>query len=367
MKQFYSFIRKEFYHIFRDRRTMMILIAMPIVQIILFGFAITTEVKNSRIAVVDPSDDISTRHIIEQLNASEYFTVTERAVSAREADELFRAGEVSLAVVFGERFHENLIHTGEAAVQLIADASEPNQSVAVTNYASRIIQAYQEELVREFRIPLRVEQEVRMLYNPAMRGAFNFVPGVMGLVFILICAMMTSIAIVREKELGTMEVLLSSPVKPLYVVISKMVPYFVISCINLATILLLAVFVLELPIAGSLFWLCLFSLLYIFLALAIGMLISTQVNTQVAAMLLSGVVLMMPVMLLSGMIFPTENMPALLQWISAIIPARWYIEGVKKLMIQGVPASCILKEILILSAMAGWVTWMSLKRFKVRL
>jgi ABC-2 type transport system permease protein len=200
-----------------------------------------------------------------------------------------------------------------------------------------------------------------------MKGAYNFVPGVMGLILMLICAMMTSISIVREKETGTMAVLLVSPVKPVYVILAKMTPYFTLSIFNLITILLLSVFVLGVPVAGNLFLLIFVSLIFILTALALGLLISNLVNTQVAAMLVSGLGLMMPTMLLSGLIFPIESMPPILQWLSCILPVRWYIEVVRKVMIQGVDAVFVLKEIAILSGMAVVLLVVSLKKFKIRL
>jgi ABC-2 type transport system permease protein len=272
-----------------------------------------------------------------------------------------------MVVVFSENFANNLLHGGEAAVQLLADGTEPNQASMLTGYASGILNSYRQELMGQYKIPFQIVPEVKMLYNPQSKGAYNFVPGVMGLILTLICAMMTSIAIVREKEMGTMEVLLSSPVKPIYIILAKAVPYFTISIVNLVTIFLLSVYVLDVPIAGSLFWLSFVSLLFVFLALSLGLLISTIVDTQLAAMLASGMVLMMPIMLLSGMMFPIESMPKILQWISNIVPARWYIEAVKKLMIQGVEIRFVMKELLIIAAMAGGLVLVSLKKFKTRL
>ncbi|MDR2948932.1 MAG: ABC transporter permease [Prevotella sp.] len=367
MRQFLSFVKKEFYHIFRDKRTMLILLGMPVVQIILFGFAITTEVKNTQVAIFDPSKDISTQRITEQLGASEYFSVAQILSNPDEIEKVFKEGKANLVVVFGENFNENLLHTGEASIQLIADATDPNQSLTLTGYATNIIGSYQQELMREYNIPFQIKPEVRMLYNPQMKGAYNFVPGVMGLILILICAMMTSIAIVREKEMGTMEVLLASPIRPIYIILAKAVPYFTLSVVNLSSILLLSVFVLEVPVAGSLFWLAIISLIFIFVALALGLFISSVADTQVTAMLISGIGLMMPVMLLSGMIYPIESMPVVLQWLSDIIPAKWYISAVKKLMIQGVSVVYVLKEMGILIVMAIFLLTVSLKKFKVRL
>ena len=367
MKQFISFARKEFYHIFRDKRTVLILLVMPVIQIILFGFAITTEVKNVQVAVFDPSKDASTQRIIEQFQASSYFTIVEELTNPDQINDVFKYGKINLVLVFSENFADNLLHTGEAAIQLVADGTEPNQASTLTGYASNILGSYQQELIEEYKVPFQIKSEVKMLYNPHMKGAYNFVPGVMGLILILICAMMTSIAIVREKETGTMEVLLSSPLKPTTIILAKLVPYFTLSIVNLTTILLLSVFALEVPIAGSLFWLALLSLLYIFLALSLGLLISTVVSNQMAAMLVSGMGLMMPIMILSGMIFPIESMPKILQWFSSIVPARWYIAAVKKIMIQGAEVQFVAKEFAILATMALVLMIVSLKNFKTRL
>jgi ABC-2 type transport system permease protein len=373
----FSFVKKEFFHIFRDRRTVMILLVMPIVQIILFGFAITTEVKNTAIAVFDPSKDVSTQQIIERLQSSEYFTLVEELHNPDDIQRVFQEGKVRLAVVFSENFHANMLHTGENAIQLIADASDPNQAVIFTGYASNIINQWTMEnrqlTMENNNLPLNLIQgstvncQLKTLYNPQMKGAYNFVPGVMGLIMMLICAMMTSISIVREKERGTMEILLASPMKPIYIIVAKMTPYFVLSVVNLATILLLSVFVLGVPVTGNLTALVAVSLLFIVTALSFGLLISNIVSTQVAAMLISGMGLMMPTMLLSGMMFPIESMPGILQWISAVFPARWYIEAVRKLMIQGVDVVFVAKEFAVLSGIAALILIISLKKFKTRI
>ncbi|MFV0470025.1 MAG: ABC transporter permease [Dysgonomonas sp.] len=367
MKQFVSFVKKEFYHIFRDTRTMLILLVMSVIQIILFGFAITSEVRNVQVAVLDPSKDISTERIIDQIGNSEYFTIARYLNNPDEIDRIFKEGDIGLVIVFGDNFNENLLHTGESSVQLIADATDPNQSRILTGYATNIIRTYQQELMQEYKIPFRIVTEARMLYNPQIKSSYNFVPGVMGMILMLICAMMTSIAIVREKETGTMEILLASPLKPIYIILAKAVPYFTISIFNLMIILLLSVYVLGVPVAGSLFWLIFVSLIFILVALSLGLMISTLVNTQVAAMLFSGMGLMMPVMLLSGMVYPIESMPPILQWISTLIPARWYISAVKKLMIEGAGISSVIKELSILSSMAALLLVVSLRNFKIRL
>lgn len=367
MKQFLSFIQKEFYHIFRDRRTILILLGMPIVQIILFGFAISTEVKNVKVAVLDQSKDVSTRQIIDKIDASEYFNIHQILTDANEIENVFRRNTSDLVVVFEPNFDNNLRHTGQAKVQLIADATDPNNATILTNYAGSIITDFQQSLRIGNTPSLQIIPQVKLLYNPGMESAYNFVPGVMGLILMLICAMMTSISIVREKETGTMEVLLVSPVRPIFMIIAKMVPYFVLSCVNLITILLLSVYVLHVPVAGSLLSLALLSAVFITVSLSLGLLVSTIATTQVEAMLLSGMVFMMPTVVLSGMIFPIENMPLPLQIVSNIIPAKWYIIGVKRIMIEGLSISFAFKQIAILLGMATVLIIISLKKFKKRL
>lgn len=368
---FLSFVLKEFKHIFRDRRTMLILLGMPIAQILLFGFAISTEVKNSQVAVLDPMPDATTRRIIARVDASEYFNVTHRIHDIAEADELFRKGDISLALVFSENFTSNLRHTGEARVQLVADGCEPNQAQMVTGYMQQVLsQAISAE---QFKVqsskfnaaPFSVS--TRMLYNPQSKSAYNFVPGVMGMILLLICAMMTSVSIVREKETGTMEILLASPMPPLGIIIAKAVPYFVLSCVNLTTILLLSKFVLQVPVQGNLVLLLGISMIYILLSLALGLFVSNIVRTQMAAVLISGMGFIMPTIILSGLMFPIESMPNILQWISCIIPARWFISAIRKVMIEGVGLVYVWKEVLILSATALVLLAASIKQFKVRL
>ncbi len=361
MKQFWAFIKIEFFHIFRDRRTMLILLGMPVLQIILFGFAITTELNHSRVAVLDPSKDAVTTRITERIDENRYFSVVKELSSASDIETVFRHDEADIVVAFTPDFDANL-STGEAGIQLVVDATDPNTGNMMAGYVQGIVgQALQSGTQSS---PI---VQPHLLFNPQMKSAYNFVPGVMGLILMLICAMMTSISIVREKETGTMEVLLVSPIRPIFIILAKAVPYLVLSCVNLATILLLSVYVLHVPVEGSLWTLSFLSLLLIAVALSLGLLISCVVQNQVAAMIVSGMGLMMPVMLLSGMIFPIESMPAVLQWISNIIPARWYIQAVKKVMIEGLGMAAVWHEALILSGMAALLIGLSLKKFKERL
>ncbi|MCG8309090.1 MAG: ABC transporter permease [Cytophagales bacterium] len=367
MRQFITFTRKEFYHILRDRWTMLMLLAFPLIMIILFGFGITTEIKNSKIAVYDPSKDLATQNIIKKLETSEYFILSEYLNSPDQIELIFKEGKIGLMVVFSERFYENLIHTGDAQILLIADGTDPNTASTLTNYASRIIMMYLQELTDIEHLPFQINTEVKLLYNPTLEGAYNIVPGVMGMVLMLICALMTSVSIAREKELGTMEVILVSPMPPLLIVLSKVVPYFTISLINFTNVLILAVFLLGVPVNGSLFTLYLVSIIFIFVALALGLLISSVTNRQLVALLMSAMGLMMPVVMLSGLMFPIENMPLILQGIAQIIPAKWYIEAIRDVMIKGLGPADVIKEIGILSLMAVVLIGASLKKFKIRL
>ena len=361
MKQFRSFVRKEFLQIFRDRRTLLILLVMPLMLVLMLGYAIKTELNNARMAVLDPSKDAATAGIKERFRASRYFTVVEETESRARIDELFRRGDISLALVFAPHFAESLRQPGrEAAVQLIADGTDPNQAALLTGYAQGVMAAGGSAAEA---LPV----ETRMLYNPQQQSSYNFVPGVMGIVLMLICAMMTSVAIVREKETGTMEVLLASPLRPMQIIISKIAPYFTLSVVNIATVLLLATQVMGVPLRGSIGWLAAASVLFIVVALALGLLISTLVNRQMEALLASGIGLMMPTLVFSGLIFPLESMPAALRWISELIPARWYISAVRKIMIEGAGPECFAKELAVIALMAAVLMAAALKKFKVRL
>ncbi len=367
MKQFISFVQKEFRHILRDKRTMLILFGMPVVMIILFGFAVTTEVQNVRLAVLDPSNDQATTEIIHELDANKYFDFVMYVHNAEEVNRAFLGNKADIVLSFEENFEQNLLHTGTASIQLLVDGTDPNMCKILVGYVTNILNTYQQKRVTPGKTMIQIIPHVKMLYNPQTKSAYNFVPGVMGLILMLICAMMTSISIVREKETGTMEVLLVSPIKPLYIVFAKMVPYFVLSCINLTTILLLSVYVLGVPMSGNLGLLVTISMLFIVVALSIGLLISTIVDTQVAAMLVSGMVLMLPVILLSGMIYTIESMPLPMQFVSNIIPAKWYILCVKKVMIEGLGIGAVYHEVLILLFMAFVLLTISIKLFKDRL
>ncbi|HSH20955.1 MAG TPA: ABC transporter permease [Draconibacterium sp.] len=367
MKQFLAFVRKEFYHVFRDRKTLLLLFGMPIMQIVLFGFALTNEIKNTKIVICDYSNDTATRQIIDRLEVSNNFEIEKALPGHFEIENAFKEGKIKMVVVFPANFDYDLNHTKKAQIQIIADASDPNTATTLTMYATNIIAGYQSDLLKGQNIPFKIETEMRMIYNPELKGSTNFVPGVMALVLFLISVLMTSVSIVKEKENGTMEVLLVSPFNALLVVISKAIPYFILSLINLTVILLLSVFLLDMPIKGSILLLFAESSLLVITALSLGLLISNSTASQRTAMILSLLGMMLPTMLFTGFLYPLENMPLPLQIFSNLVPSKWYYIIVKSIMIKGLGFSAIWKETLILVGMTLFLLFVSIRKFKIRL
>lgn len=351
MKQFFSFILKETKHIIRDKRTMLMLFGMPIVMMLLFGFAITNDVRNVRVVIVMSNTDNATQQVVDRLAASEYFTLTKVVATPAEAEEAIRDQKADMAIVFSQDFASR-----KSGYQLIVDATDPNMAQQWTTYANAVINNTEAKAVN-----------TKLLYNPQMKSTYNFVPAIMGTLLMLVCAMMTSISIVREKEKGTMEVLLVSPTKPLMIIVAKLVPYLVLAFTILSIILLMSSFVLGIPIKGSLFWIYVVSTIYILLALSLGILVSTIAETQLVALLISAMLLMMPVIMLSGMMFPIESMPKILQYISAIVPTRYYISAMRKLMIMGTGIEEIYFEVSILISMLIALMSLALAKFNKRL
>jgi len=367
MKRFRGFVTKEFYHIFRDKRSLFILFGMPIVQILLFGFAITNEINNVDIAILDHSKDATTQEIINKIAASKYFSVQQYIENENDIEKAFQKGTIKSVLIFENNFSKNLIKENKATVQIIADATDPNTANTISNFVTAILQKYQQELNKTVRIPYQIIPKTRMVYNPELKSVFMFVPGVMTIILMLVSAMMTSISITREKELGTMEILLVSPLKPIQVIIGKVVPYIFLSIINAIIIILLSIFVFKMPIQGSLFLLGFESVLFIITSLSLGILISTISDSQQTAMMISLMALMLPTILLSGFIFPISSMPLPLQIISNIIPAKWFIVILKGVMLKGVGMAFIWKETLILTGMTVFFIVLSIKKYKIRL
>ncbi len=366
MNRFLAFVKKEFYHIFRDRRTLVILFGMPVVQILLFGYAITNEIKDARIAILDKSKDHLSVRLIEKIRSSGYFLIEDYLNQEVEIEKLFKEGTIKLVLVIDESFAQNLEKQHATNIQLLADATDPNTANTLINYATAIIRNFQAE-INSGTLPLTIIPEVRMRYNPNLRSVFLFVPGLITIILMLVSAMMTSISIAREKEVGTMEVLLASPMQPGQVILAKVVPYLMLSFINAVVILIMGKFIFGVPINGSLPLLLLESILFILMALSLGILISTVTQSQQAALLISLMGLMLPTILLSGFIFPIENMPPALQVISNFIPAKWFIIIAKSIMLKGVGITYFWQETLVLVGFTILFVALSIKKFKIRL
>lgn len=354
-------IRKEFKHIARDKQTILILLVMPIVLICLFGFAVSTEVRGIRVAIVDEQKTQDSRRLCEKINANEYFSVSGYVNDVQEIESYLKQGKADVGIVLSK----------QQGIQILADGSEPNQAQTRVAYLSQILAGSRVSGVSEVsggncQIVNCPIVNGKMLFNPQLKSSYNFVPGVIGVILLLICAMMTSISIVREKERGTMEILLASPMHPLYIIIAKLLPYLMVSSINLVTILLISYFVLGVPIVGSILLFCAITLLYILVALALGLFISTVVNSQLAAMLLS-LLMIVPAIYLSGMVFPIESMPEAAAKVSNVIPTRWYIDASRKILIQGVSAQYLIKNFAVLAIEAVVLIAVSVKLYKTRL
>ena len=367
MKRFIGFIQKEFYHILRDKRSLFILFGMPIVQVLLFGFAITNEINNVDIAILDHAKDATSKEIIDKIAASKYFSIKQFIDHEAAIEPAFKKGQIKAVLNFEEDFSKKLITGNKATIQIITDATDPNTANTISNYVASILLNYQQDLNKGAPLSYQIIPKTRLAYNPELKSVFMFVPGVMTVILMLVSAMMTSISITREKELGTMEILLVSPLKPVQVILGKVVPYILLAVINAIVIILLSIFVFRMPVQGSLFLLAAESLLFIINALSLGILISTISATQQTAMMASLMGLMLPVILLSGFIFPISSMPIPLQLISNIIPAKWFIIIVKGIMLKGVGLAYVWKETLILIGMTLFFITISTKKYKTRL
>ena len=367
VKLFWAFVKKEFFHIFRDKQTLLILFGLPIALIMIFGYVVSNEIKDVQIAIFDQSKDATTQKITNKLLSSGYFILNMNLDNADEIEAVFRKGKVREVIIFEPDFANNLEKNGIANIQIIADASDANTANLVVNYTKAIIFDYLKEININKKLPLQIKPQVRMIYNEELKSSYMFVPGTMALILMLVSAIMTSISIAREKELGTMEVLLVSPLKPLLIILGKVTPYIALSFINTITIILLGYFVFGVPVKGSIVLLIGECMLFILMALSLGILISTVSKTQETAMFVSMFTLLLPTILLSGFIFPIENMPDILQWLSHIVPPKYFIIIIKNIMLKGTGILFVWKETLILFGMMMFFILLSVRKFKIRL
>jgi ABC-2 type transport system permease protein len=367
MKRFLAFLRKEFYHIFRDPRTLIILFGIPIAQLMLFGYVMTNEVRNVKVAIVDNSKDDLSKRLSQRLLSSGFFQLSAIPSSESDYESLFRSGKVKEIIVFEPDFAKNLMKDGKAGIQVIADASEPNAAQLIVNYTTAIANGFIMDEFLKDQTPPGINIKVRMLFNENMRDAYNFIPGLIAVILMLISAMMTAITIAREKEMGTMEILLASPLRPIQIILGKVVPYMILSIVSALAVLVLGMLVFNVPVVGSFALLLSEILLYIFLALTLGIMISTFVDNQLTAMAISGFILMLPSILLSGFIFPIKNMPIPLQVVANLMPPRWFIEINRTVMLKGGGLNEIWPNTLVLMGMSAVFIIISVRKFKIRL
>ncbi|NHF59575.1 ABC transporter permease [Flavobacteriaceae bacterium TP-CH-4] len=366
-KVFKAFVQKELYHILRDKRTLLILFGMPVAQVLIFGYAVTNEFRDAYLDIYDQAGDHMSQELVQHLQSSGHFQVNNMIRSDKQLEDGFKAGTTKLAVVIPVDFASDLSNGKSVSVQLLADGSDPNNANTLVQYASTMITSFQKERLDQSENPYQIGVQTRMLYNPQLASAHNFVPGTIALILLIISAMMTSLTIAREKELGTMEILLVSPLPPLLIILGKVAPYAALSFIDALLVLILGYFVFDVPIVGNLLLLLAVCFLYVVAALALGTLISTVSKTQQDAMLRSLMGLMMPSMLLSGFIFPLASMPKVLQVLGSIIPATYFIEILKGVMLRGVGFDLVVWEVMILVGMTVFLLFMSYRNFKIRL
>lgn len=368
MNAFKGFVIKEFKQIYRDKRTLLVLFGMPVIMMILFGFAIRNEIQKAEVAILDFSQETVTEKLIQKIEANPSYNITHYLSSYSEIEPLFQQGNVKAVLIFEDDFAEQIVRMNSAKIQMITDATDPN--------LARLLQAYTTQIARDFSRALSpvvsIEQagispQIRMMYNPELRSVNLFVPGLIAVILMLISALMTSISITREKEMGNMEILLVSPLKPHQIIIGKVLPYLGLSIVNVFTILLLAIFIFDVPFEGSYFFFFAESVLFILTALSLGVFISAVANNQQTAMMVSLAGLLLPTVLLSGFIFPISSMPQILQWLSHLIPAKWFLIIVRSIMLKGGGISLLWFQTLILLAITLLFMGLSMKRFKVRL
>ncbi|HEV7993535.1 MAG TPA: ABC transporter permease [Gemmatimonadaceae bacterium] len=359
-------LRKEVYHILRDRRTLTVLVLLPVVQVILFGYSIRTDVSDVRLAIVDPAPDATTLALRDRFTASGVFRIVAVLRSERELDALFRTDTAQVAIEFEPGFAERVARGETARLLVIGDATEPNSGTARQSYVTAVVQQYESEQAGH-RGGIRILPEARARFNPTRASANLFVPGLMALVLMIISALMTALSLTREKETGTLEALLVSPLRPWQIIVGKVAPYLVIGFVSVLLVLLEARLVFHVPIRGSVTLLLAEGVLFILVALALGILISARTSSQRVAMMTAMLATMLPTQILSGFVFPLESMPMPLQWLANLVPAKWFVLIARGIMLKGVGITYLWQETLVLVVMALVLMTAASRSFSARL
>ena len=366
MNALWALLRKEGYHIRRDRRTLAVIVVLPVLQVLLFGYAISTDVNHVRLAIVDPAPDEATLALRDRFAAAGVFDTVAVVPRTRDLEPLFQEGRAQEALVFDSGFAADLSRGTGGRLLIVTDATEPNSGSAFQYYAMGVIDGYRRELTG--RGPaIAIVPESRMRFNPTRESSNLFVPGLMAFVLTIISSLMTAISLTREKETGTMEALLVSPLRPWQIIVGKVAPYLGIGFFSVMAIIGAARLVFHVPLRGSLPLLLAEGILFILVSLSLGILISARTSSQRVAMLGALAGTMLPNMLLSGFIFPLESMPLLLQWVSNVVPGRWFVAIARSIMLKGTGLDYLWRETLVLAAMALTLLVASARSFKARL
>ena len=361
-----AFMVKEARHILRDRQTLWILLLLPMAQVVLFGYALRTDVNDVRVAFVDPAPDHATLSLRTRFAHNGRMRIVTAAPSMAALEPLFRRGALDLAVAFEPGFAERLGDGSGATLLVISDAADPNTGTTMQNYAGAVVRDWQADALAPGRA-VRIEPRVRMRFNPTLESVNLFVPGLIALILTLVSTLMTAISLSREKERGTLEVLLVSPLRPWQIIVGKVLPYLLLAFANVVTALLVAWLVFGVPFRGSLALLLAASMLYALVGLALGVLIAAVTSSQIAAMLLALGGTMLPNALLSGMIFPIASLPAVLQPVTNILPARWFIVISRGIMLKGIGIAHLWQELAILLLMFVVLMMAAVRKFSPRL
>ncbi len=366
MKALAGLLRKEVLHILRDRRTLVVIIALPILQVILFGYAIRTDVDHVRLAIVDPDPDEVTLALRARFEAAGVFRTVAVVPRVDRLEPLFQRGAAQGAVAFEPRFAERLGRGIPAGLLIVADATEPNTGSIVQAYAAAVVQTYEREQRAGGR-RVQIVPTVRMRFNPTRESSNLFVPGLMAFVLTIVSSLMTAISLTREKETGTMEALLVSPLRPWQIIVGKVAPYLAVGFVAVIGVIVEARLVFNVPLRGSLTLLLVEGLLFILVSLSLGILISARTSSQRVAMMGALAGTLLPTMLLSGFIFPIESMPLPLRAISVVVPARWFVLVARSIMLKGVGLAYLWQPTLVLFLMAAVLLAASTHSFHERL
>lgn len=363
LERIHHILIKEFLQTFRDKRMRAVLVAVPVLQSIIFGYAVTTDVKQVSIAVLDHDNSTQSRELLSRFTASDYFEIEERISTVREMEDLLNRGSVKAAIEINAGFGGKIAAQTGAAVQMILDGTDSNTAGVVLNYAGSIVRRYNIDLAQGSRASPPVELRTRAWFNENLISRNFYVPGVIALLLALVTLMLSSMAIVREKEIGTMEQIIVTPITRMEFILGKTVPFALIGLIDVFIITGICLYWFDVPIRGSFALLLLSAALYLMSTLGLGLLISTLSSTQQQAMM-SAFFVFFPAVLLSGFLFPIANMPEWIQWLTYANPLRYILVIIRGIFLKGIGAEILWPEILSLAVLGILLLWLSSRRFQ---